>query len=336
MNMGFSYSASLSRFRNLPFKLIEGKLFYGDGPKDWIFLFQDTNGVWGTPTDVVEIKSATYPLPCRLLLNYYSELENKYYKIDTVLDKDKAEHLWNEKIQNNKLWPYKNFVVGVAPFGGVAVWMRSSTNEVLLHWFRANLIDNNPGLNNEKAENLKNVLDEIPCSSDDINRCMRQYVFRYVPLEEYWNGQEWVLYDENDLYYDDFEVDDLSHKCIDGTFVRPANFTLFDHHKSGLPSHIAVFWHEGQTAFEAYFWIENNVIIQLFDSIVQTNFSAKIDILVRIDTRTHNYELALRENEIMTSTIIFPKESYQLIIFKNDNQYFKSQNYNQEDGAWDW
>ena len=331
--MGYSYSSSLSRFHGLSFRVLEGKLYYGDGPKDWIFMFQDTNGVWGTPTDVVELKSATYPLPNRLYLKYYSDIEKKCYELDTALDIKKIEHLYQDKIQKDQLFPYNNFVIGIAPFGGIAVWMRSGTKQVLLHWFKAEPTPA-PGFLGED----ESVMDEeeMPFTSSYIEKCMRQCDFRYIPLEEYWDGKEWISYDKNNLYYDDFDVDDVSQKCLDGTFARPANLTFLDFNKSGLPSHLAVFWHEARTAYEAYYWINSYAIIQLFDDIAQADRNTKFDVLVRIDTRANQYELAFRKADILTSLYILPPDSYELLVFRNDHQYYKSQNYNQEDGAWDW
>lgn len=331
--MGYSYSASLSRFNDLSFRVLEGKLYYGDGPKDWIFLYQDTNGVWGTPTDVVEIKSATYPLPSRLYLKYYSSIEKKYFEIDTALDVKTIETLWKNKEQNDHLFPYKSFVIGIAPYGGIAVWMRSSTKQVLLHWFKAEPAAASGVLNDDDSEMDE---DEMPFTPDHIEKCMSQYTFRYIPMEEYWDGKEWISYDKENLYYDDFDVDDLSQKCLDGTFTRPANLTLLDFHQSGLPSHLAVSWYEGRAAFEAYFWINKYDILHFMDTIIQADSNTKLDVLVRIDTRANQYELAFRRSDMLTSTYILTPDSYELLVFRNNHQHYKSKNYNQEDLAWDW
>ena len=38
----------------------------------------------------------------------------------------------------------------------------------------------------------------------------------------------------------------------------------------------------------------------------------------------------------MTHQFVIPQDTYQVLIFNNDIEYYKSDNYNQDEGAWYW
>ena len=65
------------------------------------------------------------------------------------------------------------------------------------------------------------------------------------------------------------------------------------------------------------------------------NAVEKADIMLRIDTRTNRYEIVFKSEEIQTPQIM-PADTYQLLVFLNDNELYRSENFDQEDGAWDW
>ena len=66
------------------------------------------------------------------------------------------------------------------------------------------------------------------------------------------------------------------------------------------------------------------------------NAVEKADIMLRIDTRANQYEIVFKSDE-MPIPQVMPADTYQLLVFLNDNEYYRSENFDQEDEeAWDW
>ena len=61
----------------------------------------------------------------------------------------------------------------------------------------------------------------------------------------------------------------------------------------------------------------------------------KTDFIIRIDSEKRKYELALFRQGLKEPQII-PEDAYQLLVFKNKFEDYRSDNYNQERGAWIW
>ncbi len=60
-----------------------------------------------------------------------------------------------------------------------------------------------------------------------------------------------------------------------------------------------------------------------------------MDFIFRMDIEHSRYELALYRYGLKEPLIV-PQETYQLLVFKNKFEHYRSENYNQERGAWIW
>lgn len=61
----------------------------------------------------------------------------------------------------------------------------------------------------------------------------------------------------------------------------------------------------------------------------------KTDFIIRIDAENKKYELALYRQGLKEPVVI-PESAYQLIVFKNKFEDYRSENYDQPRGAWIW
>ena len=59
------------------------------------------------------------------------------------------------------------------------------------------------------------------------------------------------------------------------------------------------------------------------------------DFMIRIDSEKNKYELALYRYGLKEPQVI-SESAYQLLVFKNKFEYYRSENYNQPRGAWIW
>ncbi len=60
-----------------------------------------------------------------------------------------------------------------------------------------------------------------------------------------------------------------------------------------------------------------------------------VDFIIRIDPYKKKYQLALYRYGLKKPVTI-SEDAYQMIVFKDLFEYYRSDNYDQPDGAWDW
>lgn len=110
---------------------------------------------------------------------------------------------------------------------------------------------------------------------------------------------------------------------------------LKNYHQAGKPKKLAVKWHIKKSEYTAYFWFEDEEIRAIFDLFYGTHPETKTDFMIWIDSDNKKFELALYRYGLKNPQVI-SESAYQLIVFKNKFEYFRSDNYNQPRGAWIW
>lgn len=164
---------------------------------------------------------------------------------------------------------------------------------------------------------------------DILDNYMRQFVYRYLII-----GKEC---DENIINYCDHcaEFDYIEETLYDGTHDKLHDGSLMEYHQAGKPKKLRIEWHVEKTVYSAYFWFEDEKIRNIFDCFFGDSPDPKMDFIIRIDVERRQYELALYKEGLIEPQII-PEDVYQLLVFKNKFECYRSNNYNQERGAWMW
>ena len=129
--------------------------------------------------------------------------------------------------------------------------------------------------------------------------------------------------------------DYIEEALFDGTHDKLHDDGLLKYHEAGKPKKLAVKWHIKKTEYVAYFWFEDERIREVFDKFYGAHPDTKTDFIIRIDTENKKYELALYRYGLKEPQII-PEDVYQLLVFKNKFEDYRSDNYDQERGAWIW
>lgn len=164
---------------------------------------------------------------------------------------------------------------------------------------------------------------------------LQQFTYRYLPLYEKWaDGEEvkWQKYKEDEIR-PEFEF--IEESLFDGTFDKLHDDGLLKYHEAGKPKKWAIKWHIKKSEYTAYFWFEDEKICSIFERFYGAHPDTKTDFIIRIDAEQKKYELALFRQGLKEPQII-PEDAYQLLVFKNKFEYYRSDNYNQERGAWIW
>jgi hypothetical protein len=333
--MTYNYSVFNSCFKNYKIKVIKGRLYYPGCDEEGLYVVASKTGDWGEVKAFVELKPDLWPLPNRMEMRYQTICDGQIYNIDTPLDDKRAEDLWEQQVTEFPLYPFINVLVGTAPHGGIAVWLCSLKKSVLLHWFHAEkaiLTDMERSLFASKGPDFTFSL-----TPEVVEEKMRQYRYRYVALEEYFDRESmwWNQYEDTDPYYDDLELDAIEDKRTDGTFNYLGGQEQEKYHTAGKPERITVKWRAGSTNYLAHFWIDDDVLTGFFKSFYKPDPDGKADLLIRLDPEKNAYGLALK-GDMYDYEYFFPHATYQLMVFKDDTEWFRSDNFDKADDAWRW
>lgn len=350
--MTFKYQTSDCMPRLYPVMTFK-KLFItsGDNPEQLIIKrgnYQESE--WGEATAPVIVQKKTYAAPARLQLQWMAITEGRAYTLDQELDTARLEKLLGKKaLEDVPL--YRFIVVGMAPYGHVALWLRGTLKSKLIGWYQAEPMDAR-----QLAEAISPLTPEQYCSAclvqdeavmanlqqvglpqpDYYERLMRQYRYRYLPLEEYWNGEEWQRYDEEDLYYDDMTIKRIEVQRYDGTFQQRGDLKMLQYHKAGLPRRLTIEWQEGSSTMQAYYWFNFEPLYQLIEQFQSVAPDEKPTLVMRLDCRANRYELALQGGPLEQPASL-PEGCYETLVFRNGNEYWRSDNFTKEDETeWEW
>ena len=333
--MDYKYLVSISSFEFYRAQFLKARAYLPDDEKG-TRIMTNFQGGWGDINPVEIVTDAKQPLPIRLELTWVTVLDDMLYELDTKLDAAKAEELWEKQEEDQPEDPFTHIVVGVAPYGGVAVWLKSENKQVLLQWLEAE--EKEPETDLEKIlcsrESDKSMIESV-MSKKLMEQYMHQYYYRFVPLEEFFDGNEWVPYDEDDDYYDDIDVDGIEVNRTDGTYQHLPDNKLLRLHHAGIPNRISLRWSVDREHFFSHYWLDTELMATLFDHCEMMDPEGHIDLMLRVDSRSGQYELAFRHDQMQKCKTI-PPFAYQLIVFKDGHELYKSPNFAQEDGAWNW
>lgn len=160
-----------------------------------------------------------------------------------------------------------------------------------------------------------------------------QYNYRYLPIFEKYAEESgrWEVKDDSILV----ELDYIEDVLYDGQYDKTHDGKIFTYHEAGRPRKLAVKWHVKKSEYTAYFWFEDKEIRTVFDRFYGAHPETKTDFMIRIDAEKNKYELALYRYGLKEPYVI-SSSAYQLIVFKNKFECYRSENYNQPRGAWIW
>lgn len=260
-----------------------------------------------------------------LSIIWYSIINNAFYETNVNLQE------YNDAV-------FSSIIIGLFPYGIIPIWGKNSNSRVLLKY----ILSKNDVLqhtvcpktylqinNNQYRRELK-----CPPISYFLEK-LKSFVYRYKVLIE-----KWVDSDSARRYkYISHEMTEksicLEESLCNNTFDKLHDGGLMEYHRAGKPKKLRVEWHVGKTEYSAYFWFEDEKIREVFDRFYRDYPETKSDFIIRIDGEQKKYELSLFKEGLEEPQII-PEDVYQLLVFKNKFEDYRSENYNQERGAWIW
>ena len=281
------------------------------------------SGEWGESLSVwiADVENTSIPIAIDTI--WLSITERVFYSYQASLPIASLKELTEQKDTSTGNFIYNRILIGMAPFGGIATWLDGEMKSVILGWRKAektevemiDFLPENPSIqledycdfyiNNDPRVKQNLETNGLP-PRDLFDNYMKQFTYRYSPLFEHW---------------------DESDKLHDGG--------LMQYHEAGKPKKLALKFHVKKSEYTAYFWFEDEAIRAIFDKFYGIHPDTKTDFILHIDPEKKKYQLSLFRYGLQEPRII-PEDTYQLIVFKNKFEHFRSENYDQPRGAWIW
>ena len=236
------------------------------------------------------------------------------------------------------------YIVGFGPKGYVAIWLQNDLRSVLLYWNkgdRTDVVYQKNSFTDKWQERFEaHCYDYLKfCKStqiDDNRLCysinnlinrMRQYNLRYMAKE--------IGVEADNKSCCDFTITKVSVYNSDGSYDKTNNIRLMSFSEKGKPQIISIEYRINKNEYCAHFWLDEGELSQIFDRFYGAHPETKTDFIIRIDAENKKYELALYRQGLKEPVVI-PESAYQLIVFKNKFEDYRSENYRQPRGAWIW
>lgn len=134
---------------------------------------------------------------------------------------------------------------------------------------------------------------------------------------------------------EDEKIDSIYESLWDGTKDKLNDGGLMKHHLAGKPKKLALTWHIQKKAYAAYFWFHDEEIKAVFDRFYGPHPDTKTDFILRLDPHKNKYQVQMYRYGLKEPYLV-PEDAYELIVFRNKFEAFRSENYNQPSGAWIW
>lgn len=236
-------------------------------------------------------------------------------------------------------------IVGLGDQGEIAVWLHHKLKNSLMFYTHgldisekisdemisnANILD----IDGEKVNSVRDLclsderhFQSILKSKEKLDNCienrMKRFVYRYRVI----------------FVMDPVEFN-ISESLYDGSFNKTIDTDFSHYNDASKPRRLVLSWitedeYDSKDEYRAYIWIEETPITKLFDKFYGSHPETKADFIIRIDAQNKKYELALYRQGLKEPVVI-PESAYQLIVFKNKFEDYRSENYNQPRGAWIW
>lgn len=309
------------------------------------------HGTWGTSLSNVYNEPTDLELPKKLDVVYLSIIEEKFYSLEASIPFREMDEAFKKVNHINTIESTPHIVIGMAPYGVMALWVESSMKSFFVSTFNANEISVSMKVFRpwEKNMSLKDVcnhyINELPKAKQHLEQSglpprdlfdnyMKQFTYRYLPLFQHWDKDkdEWRKYDGEETLP---ELDYIDEALFDGTHDKLHDGGLLKYHQAGKPKKLAVTWHIKKAEYAAYFWFNDEAIREAFDHFYGVHPDTKADFMIRIDAEKNKYELALYRYGLKEPQVI-GEDAYQMIVFKNKFECYRSRNYDQPRGAWIW
>jgi len=316
--------------------LYPAELFFGD------FVFADDTRlyipesipfatIWGRSVSMHALDNNLFPAPNFIDIIWLSLAENQFYSLESALPKEKIESLLAEINDETKEPKYNFIIVGMAPYGGLAVWLSGHGKTTEVAWLQAEpteveMKDFAPTVEYTQKEYRDLVLQDCEEAYENyqknglpdrmlFERYMQKFNYRITPKL----ANEEALFEGIELYYYNGELN-TTNSGEHAEMVMRAK-----------PSKIVLNWSIGKIQYGAYFWTDEKKIIETFANFYGSDTQKEGALTIEVGESNKDFKFFLQDD----STVIeIPVEEIEIIVFKNKFEFFRSENYSKPPQGW--
>ena len=332
----FNYQIAGSAFESCPIDLVYGLVYTNEDIVEIPKKIPFRRG-WGMAETFNVIDRSPRSYPSALEICYLSIRERKAYESRVVFPDELFPMLWQ---------PFYEYVIfGMAPNGKIAVWFGGEKKSALICAIKAHETDVdmadvapfNPTMS------LENYCSQFDLEYGDdtsfylnlFESCVKQYNYRYCVLAEPTDSEKKGIDIGNDADKKHLVVDWIEDALCDGSYDKSHDGGLSTYHMGGRPHKMNIALHKGKVEWLVSLWFDDEVVKRFFERFYGAHPETKTDFIIRIDAENKKYELALYRQGLK-EPVVMPEAAYQLIVFKNKFEDYRSENYNRPRGAWVW
>ena len=312
------------------------ELFFGD------FMFSDGRGIyipesipfenkWGRAGSTHILDNNRFPAPGAITIVWFSLVENQFYSLEADLPQDKIAALLAEKDKKTREPKYKDIIVGMAPYGRLAIWVGGIDVITEVAWLQAEPTDVAweefaPYANAGRNEYVEAVLSDCEEARENFQknglpdrmlfeRYMQRFNYRITPKFEH----EKTVFNYIDLFYYNGEL----NTSESGEYAKNA--------MRAKPYKIILNWSIGKTQYGGYFWTDEKKIIETFANFYGNDAQKEGNLIIEIGESNDQFKIFLQND---TTVIEILPEDIQIMVFKDKLECFRSKSYNRPLGGW--
>ena len=242
--------------------------------------------------------------------------------------------LASEILNNNEI----TLLIGLGAFGEIAIWLNHQFQRIL--YLYAEGVEITEKITDDMISNANFTNSEGKHISSLVELC-KYDIIKFNHNNKFDINNDNYLSNKMKRFNYRYQIENVPHGysiyeyLSDTTFCKLYNSNIEQYHMAAKPIKLAIEWIQYDDSYSVYIWLNENKLIQLFEKFYGAHPDTKTDFIIRIDAEKKKYELALFRHGLKEPQII-SEDAYQLLVFKNKFEDYRSDNYNQERGAWIW
>ena len=314
-------------FSEAPIYLHAAVILFQDGSSELLPSAKIYRGNWGNFSTIIIPNRESYSAPLTLYISYYSVNEDTHYINEINFEETGLTSKIDKFYQGSS--NERRLIFGIAPFGKIIIWSLDIEKQEIVYISNSKRIEESSmGLTYDVKSiiNYDSIKDKISNHSKNYyDILLKHYSYRYVI--EFTNGN---------ILSNEYNLKKIYYTSFNGSFYRDDNLeTKVNYSSKGLVSRLSLYFCKQKAEFIAHVFFDLPQIVNVFNKFYGNHIDTKTDFIIRIDAENKKYELALYRQGLKEPVVI-PESAYQLIVFKNKFEDYRSENYNQPRGAWIW
>ncbi len=274
-----------------------------DGREIELPIVLDFNRNWGESTSKKDI-DITQEDVSYIDVAWKTKEDDNFFKIKVK----NISSIISQKLQHT-CGSIDSIIIGINPEGRLTIWYEKLENRNLLVVAYAT---------NSRYELQKDSSNGKIQSFHRKQFC--QYCFRIIGLSQ---------------NHETTSISKIKLNSFDGSLNVFHESDTLNFNQLGLPYRISLDFTVDSFKYQSFIWLNFNGICSVYEKFYGAHPETKTDFIIRIDAENKKYELALYRQGLK-EPIVIPESAYQLIVFKNKFEDYRSENYNQPQGAWIW